>query len=378
MKQTFQSLHASAPLRFDDAACRTLRGPYGGCRACAQACPSGAITVADDEVALKDGCLCCGRCMAGCPTGALRVDGFDVAWAPTEPQPLRIDCWKVPANAAAAGLRVPCLGGLSAGRLIEWWNAAGPRGLFLMERGWCRLCSAGRGEEHAATRALAQAQQWLIAAGVPRERLPRLVREPIPVKRMPAAIPDAALQRPVSRRNFFRTALAQAADAAQPPKPRAPAFVPYRSGASAERGRLLDGVAAAARKSGGKQPIALFVDITLDESCAGHGICARLCPTGALSLRANAADEGRVLVFDAAACIACGCCAQACPERALRIEAAKTVPAGPVELKHWLSRECEHCGDVFEGEVEAALCPPCRKSHGLAKDAFGALYRAPA
>ncbi|MBA3904277.1 MAG: hypothetical protein C0522_11505 [Rhodocyclaceae bacterium] len=379
MNQTYQPLHPTAPLRFDDAACRTLRGPYGSCRACAAVCPAGVLAVDVDEVRLKDGCLGCGRCVSACPTEALRVEGFDASWdAPADAvEPLRVDCWKAPARAVTGELRVPCLGGLSAGRLLELWNAAGSRGLFLMDRGWCRHCSAGGGGQHAAMRALGKAQEWLIAVGVARDRLPRLVREPLPASRMPAAIPDAALQRKVSRRNFFRAAVAQAADVAQAAKPPRSAFAGYRSGASAERARLLEGVAVAARQAGRPLPVALFPAAILDDVCAGHGVCARVCPTGALSSK-DAADGGRALVFDAAACIGCGCCARACPERALRIEAAKTLPAGLVELRRWVSRECEHCGDTFADGSDAALCPLCRKNRGLARDAFGALYGAPA
>ncbi len=375
-----QSLHSAAPLRFDDAACRTLRGPYGGCRACTKACPAGVLTVDADEVALKDGCLGCGRCTTVCTSGALRVEGFDVALEGEAAGPIRLDCWKAPPDAAVTeSLRVPCLGGLSTGRLLELWIASGSHGLFLMDRGWCRHCSAGAGELHAATRALASAQEWLLAAGVARDRLPRFVREPRPVRQMPAAIPEAAMQRKVSRRNFFRSVAAQAVDAAQAARPRAAAYIPYRCGASAERKRLLDSVAEAARQSARPLPVSLFSTATLTDACDGHGICARICPTGALSLRDDAADGGRTLAFDAAACIACGSCAKACPERALRIEAATALPAGPIELGRWVLRECEECGEAYSdgaNSTPATLCAPCSKNRMLAKDAFGALHGA--
>lgn len=370
-----QPLHPAAPLRFDDAACRTLRGPYGGCRACTTACPADVLTVGEAAVTLQDGCLGCGRCAAACTIGALRVEGFAVARDGEAAGPIRLDCWKVPpGDATAESVRVPCLGGLSTGRLLELWIAAGSHGLFLMDRGWCRHCSAGAGEQHAATRALGCAQEWLLAAGVARERLPRFVREQKPVRKMPAAIPDAAMQRTVSRRNFFRSIAAQAVDAARAVRPRAAAFMSYRSGASVERKRLLDGVTEAARQSGRPVPASLFSTATLTSDCAGHGVCARVCPTGALSLRVDAADGGQALAFEAAACIACGSCAKACPEQALRIEAATALPAGPVELRRWVSRECEECGEAFADEANATLCASCDKNRMLARDAFGALH----
>lgn len=375
MQTDHQPLHALAPLRFDDTACRSLRGPYGGCRACAQACPAGVLAVDAHSVALKDGCLGCGRCAAACPNSALRIDSFETGPTVAASGPIRVDCWKAPGDKAEAGVRVPCLGGLSAGRLLQLWGEARGRGLQLIDHGWCRQCSAGAGERHAATRALAKAQECLLAAGVGKDVLPRLLSEPLPVSRMPAAIPEAALERKVSRRHFFRAVVAQAAEAAEAASPPVKVFQAYRGRLPLERRRLIAGVDEAARSAGRPLPAMLFADLRVDASCDGKGVCTRICPTGALTLQADAAG-GRVLVFDAAGCIACGCCERACPEQALHLEAARSAPLAPGELRRWRVAECADCGDEYLDAGGEEMCLICRKGSRLAKDAFAALYGA--
>ncbi len=51
------------------------------CGACAEACPEGAITLADDgaPVTDRDRCRSCGRCVEACPTGARELRG--AAWS---------------------------------------------------------------------------------------------------------------------------------------------------------------------------------------------------------------------------------------------------------------------------------------------------------
>jgi electron transport complex protein RnfB len=52
--------------------------------------------------------------------------------------------------------------------------------------------------------------------------------------------------------------------------------------------------------------------------CTGCGLCARECPTGALSAVSN--DSVFRLVFRYGVCVACQSCAKICPEEALTVE----------------------------------------------------------
>lgn len=53
--------------------------------------------------------------------------------------------------------------------------------------------------------------------------------------------------------------------------------------------------------------------------CLGHAACASVCPTGALTVDADASD-GWTWRLDRARCSACGACADVCPTGAISID----------------------------------------------------------
>jgi len=111
-------------------------------------------------------------------------------------------------------------------------------------------------------------------------------------------------------------------------------------------------------------------ELRASDACAGHGVCATVCPTGAL--RGFEAPGVRGLDFDAAACFACGACVVVCPEEALRLEARSpaAAPAGVERLTQHRLRICVRCDDEFTAHGEDELCPACRKGAAL----FTALF----
>jgi ferredoxin len=126
-------------------------------------------------------------------------------------------------------------------------------------------------------------------------------------------------------------------------------------------------------------PAALYPAIEIADTCHNHGVCAAVCPTGALQRYEN--DDGSGLEFDAAACIACGDCARACPEKALRVVPARQAEAaqsGVERLTRHNRRECEGCGNEFTGPGAKSLCSACEKTRDLfSTGSYGALFRAP-
>ena len=162
-------LHAASGLSFDPDLCLPLRHRGAGCEACAQTCPTQAITLAEREPEVSDACTGCGRCVAACPMGALHLPALET---PVAADALRIDCARVPA-AERSGAAVPCLGALDAAWLIERHAATGA-GPVLVDRGLCESCPsggcsspAGDALEHA--RGLLESMgEALVAAGAAR------------------------------------------------------------------------------------------------------------------------------------------------------------------------------------------------------------------
>jgi ferredoxin len=381
METSLHALNDGARLRLAEGACLPLRSDFGGCRACASACPAGVLDVTVDRVALADGCLHCGRCMAACPTEALALDGFEIAAPAPGQQPLEIECAKVPAGQRSAhAIEVPCLGGLSAGRLAALHEAAGERGIALVDRGWCQQCSAGGAGAHPARAATERIVLWLEAVHDPRPA-PRFVERPLPPQLMPAQIPpppEPVDPGPaVSRRQFFRTLAADPVGRSRRATPMGgdgrAAFPASQRRESPERRRLLDALDAAAARAGATVPAEFFARLAVIGVCADHRVCTAACPTGALTV---VATEGAAsLTFASTSCIGCGACARACPEGALLVEQHGGERATAVLARHE-QKVCGTCGDLFTPRAGEAVCLACSKTQRFIGDAMTQLYGA--
>lgn len=379
-------LRGSAPLALRAHACLAVRAPESACRSCADACPVAVLIRKDGAPVLGDGCLGCGRCAAVCPTDALRVPGFAVN-PPDYATEVTVDCWRVArADSRADALRVPCLNGLTLGRLLVIAAEAAGRPVLLVDRGFCVSCPAAAGDAKPAIGVLAAAGALLGALGVPRSRYPRLIEQPLPAGRMQADPAGFVLEERVSRRGFL-TALTARAAAAEPRLDAGPAAAPQaaplrRRAPSEERQRLL----AALRRlaPGVSLPVHLFPSLKVASTCADHRICAAACPTGALSdyARANDGAEDRGIDFDPQACVACGLCVACCPTRSLSLvdgeatEAAGSAepsdPSAPRTLTRHRQRACDRCGAAYAGE--APSCPACQRDRAFARSAFSQLF----
>lgn len=371
----FKPLPGDSRVAFAAEACIAARSLPSACQRCAQACPAGAVKVGEAGPELVAGCLGCGRCAAACPTGAIAVKGFAGGWTlPPGNAPLHVECWKVPASLTGhAALRVPCLGGLDAGQLLDGQALLGNTPLHLIDRGWCTQCRAG-GATHPARAALDEIARQLQACDLQAQEQPRLAHRPLPSALMPAAIPEPATEERIGRRDFFRrfaSEAAQAIPAAAPIAPRRPRGSDFPL---PKRERFLAALTALMRVPAERLPAAVLPGLTFAPGCDHQGICAGMCPTGALRLYEEDAHAG--LLFDPRDCVACGLCAQSCPAHAIEVRPAGSPDAratGQVLTRFPLVR-CEGCLTPFAAVQGATLCPACRRSRSLSQQLFGTRF----
>lgn len=354
-------------LAFAPLACLAARAIPEACRRCAAACPVAALRVEGSGPKLIRDCLGCGRCAAACPSGALLAQGF----AGEEPLPVgnaatRVECWKVPAGGTKHAKRVPCLLGLRVEDLLEWSALAGGAPLVLIDRGWCPGCSAGGAGASLAT-VVEEARHLLAALG--QDASVQVQREPLSATSRPESIPPAVAVERIGRRAFFQRLASQTAQALPSRRPAMSLAGRGRHLPLPRRERLLAVLELLATRP--PLPATVLPQARVSSSCALHGLCAGLCPTGALRL---AEDNGELaLEHDPRVCVACGLCQRACPEGAINIE--RWGEPGVLGLPHRLAaaalRPCERCGKPWVAKGGARVCPACQRDLLICHQLFG-------
>jgi len=372
----FRRVRENSGLSVSDAFCLRLRSRYSECSFCVDACPVGAIRFSDDSLEVSSACLGCGRCAAACPTGALRADRFSdlssLPHASLKAEVLDVECGRVPRRTAKKdALRVPCLGGVGAHDLLGLYAERECRNVRVIDRGLCSDCPASDRGRHPAAAAVSAARVLLEGFGAPYaegiafefRRLPQGARVLPALHAEPE--PDA------SRRDFLQrlATLPQAEPATDVTPARLSAkLIPI------QKTRVLSALQRIAVMADGAMPSGLFPKVEISDRCANHGVCAALCPTGAL--RRYEADDESGVEFDAGACVACEVCQNACPEQALRLvpHGNGSVASGATWITRWTLRECYDCGYEFADSGSSSVCPTCRKTRELAHASFSGMF----
>ena len=372
----FRHLKANEPVLFASNSCLIVRRPGMGCGLCRDACPVGVLSGSQWSIALEtDGCVGCGLCAAACPTGALMVEDCTPQPPSKTTDRIVLECRRVRgADLDPQAVVVPCLGGLTVPDLIDLVEATDAT-IIVADRGWCGSCSIGRCDAPWEA-VVAEVKSMLAAVD------PRLVDDLIVEQK--TLSPDHAgpvltalrPERQVGRRNFLlhlveatqRETLAESRRVMQ-----GRGLVEPR-----KRQRILNRLGSLAADLDKDMPAELMPAIKIAEGCELNGLCAAICPTGAL--RREEGEDSISLQFDADRCITCGECQRVCPSKALSLwpEGDGTVRRGWAAVMNRRTATCASCGDNFVAKADERACPACEKTTNVMREVATLRFGSPA
>ncbi len=372
------------------------------CGRCVRWCPEEALQIREDDlsgappVVDPSRCGACSRCLDVCPTGALKLDGHDPRTLTTRLRALLnggdgsaapnlvIACQRALEPLQRLGQRsglpgwlamdVSCLGGVGA----TWYLtalAAGARTVQVLPCTSCRdqpslasglaftqdlLSALGDVDANARVAVLpatgSQLRRAVLAAGGLTAVVEAAGADPIPTSDANQALPRLAawavgkLERAMERRHQDGPDQ-EGPDQRRPEHDRQPTPPRVILGQGSPLGML-----------------------QAAPGCTACGVCARTCPTQALSLRPGAGSTD--LVLDPAACTGCRVCLDTCPEGVLGVVAGidlDLLAAGIAPITSVHEEVCPDCGDNVPPlppganltRLPAELtsrCPPCRQA----------------
>jgi formate hydrogenlyase subunit 6/NADH:ubiquinone oxidoreductase subunit I len=255
------------------------------------------------------------------------------------------------------------------------------RTVTLIDRGWCSECAAGSAGCNAS-HSIEAAAATLEALKCDESLWPRIEREDTPVA-FALPIDHAQEAGHLDRRAFFGAFVKRVASAAQTapvervkagPGARLPSPTIRES-----RQRFAKNVNRLAAEAGVRVPAAIVPYIAVGPGCDHSGMCAAVCPSGALRRYDDEEAALTGLEFEAELCIACGVCAERCPSQALRMrpggEIGEALPEAPVRLTRFARRQCARCGEGFVSQSGQSECASCMKDHALFASLFPAFSR---
>ena len=350
------------PVSVIENRCLRERDKSVPCDICATGCPTEAITLHGTVAVDVERCIRCGSCLHACPVGAFEgVDGiYSVLRCATQivdKERLEIACAhhpepeRGPRGVDGVICTQGCLSSLSASAYISLLALGIDRVDVRLDA--CENCPIGELKPRIIER-IERAQSLLDQQGMGE----RLGTAEVGKARRPVY---SAKNPPVSRRGLL--GMGRKSLKAEDILPRGAPQIEGEGSAPRDRRRLINALSYLrdidmdAHLPDGTG----FTGLAASESCTACGLCARLCPTGALAFDQNEGEQTFAVRFSAAACTDCDLCTRFCEPKALIKNGpptyAEILDPEPITLIQGTYKHCKKCHTAFHGLDE--YCPTC-------------------
>ena len=316
---------------FNEARCVHDRAAGASCKACADACPVGALALGEDALELNvDACNGCMLCAAACPQEAI-----DPGWQQIDNKLIRngaiayLTCAQ--AGLGKARQSMPCVHALGWRDALRLY-AAGVRQIAVA-LGDCVGCDP---QATQLERTVMHVNDMLRSRGLNELELRYLTNVQWKVEiRNASAVPTTSPQRRAFLRRFVN-----------------PDHEQRETDVPATVQELLG-------KSDPKSSVFPAVPVIDAQRCDGCDACTRVCSTGALSL---GGDRELYYVVDASRCTGCRLCIDVCQPDAISVRRWTTSPQQALALK---SQRCRACGVDYHAPTSRAdsLCTIYSTTH---------------
>ncbi len=378
----------TAPVSLKLERCLRRRHKEAPCRRCIEACPSQAITEGEPVALDAERCAGCGLCLHICPTEAflgpgdggsklLRVlgslDEGDVELACDRKADLSLARAKVSYVVKVK----PCLASLSLPTLLaaviqkKTSHRTGLATNIWLNDEPCRTCPIGAVQSEVR-RTMAAANRLLAAFG--------LGARIFTYRGSPELLPRNQRKRPVvqgdiphySRRDFFGSLRNQtrrawvnlaAESLAEDIPPAVEDKLPHQL-PSGRRSltRILYHLGQPAVESIEASGLSLGT-VSINRDCTACGLCARLCPSGALTFAGH--DRRFTIGFTPVDCLGCTICTLICPSKAAsfrpEVDTRSLVAGAPQTLHAGRLGSCRVCGAHCTERHNEPLCFVCQR-----------------
>ena len=354
-------------IKLNPARCLHSLNKYSTCTACIELCPVQAIQPGSPPTIIEEKCVNCLACIPACSLGAFQADDavpeLLQCLARLENRSIELACEKhsniilgLPGSEVAIQVR-GCLAGLGAGALLGLASLGLEQVIVRVDAcpscPWGALLSRIQALIATAQRLLEPCGKASIITCFGLEDQLAKVERPV----WNAADP------PLSRRDLFRLAAHQGQLAI------ARTIIKDLDNTERRPGRehlrvqnaLTYLVVEPSAESCSLAGIG-FAWLSVSTDCTACGVCARVCPTGALQF--TKAGSHYEMTFLPPHCIGCEACLHVCAPGALSVDHSPTYAQifghlEPLVLSDGELTSCNHCDRSFAAKLGEQLCPVC-------------------